>query len=260
MITQPSPTSTYFVFFSFVRKFVFQTAHWRDGARGGVGGAPTLSKSTLKRGISTSELSPSPRGVGSFGSFAEPGLPEESKSVSMGEEKEAADFVLVKSRPNKNFVFVPFADSEEYGVHFNEKGECADKGLLNLMVSIAKTLNLARFEADLHKDIEPDAKTFLMRMEAETQFMEDSMALVSVIHKIGITQKKITWRYLANVTMRHVTAPAASARRGLAEEVSSIMSGEKQMGGLSARLTSALTLTGAQSSTVSGPEGILASH
>jgi len=150
-------------------------------------------------------------------------------------EPEVAAMVLYKNRVMEKKKITPFQDLEDYGVHFNDSGECGDKILLNLLLSIVKSLGIDHCASETSKDLEAENKTYLQKMEVETGFVEDSLKIFDVIKKDGIKNGRITFRYLTHFSQRWLAAPQ-SGRQSLIEEITDIMSGTKTMGGFTTRL------------------------
>eukprot|EP00456_Euglypha_rotunda_P024141 TRINITY_DN19841_c0_g1_i5.p1 TRINITY_DN19841_c0_g1~~TRINITY_DN19841_c0_g1_i5.p1 ORF type:complete len:594 (-),score=57.08 TRINITY_DN19841_c0_g1_i5:145-1752(-) len=230
------PFQNLYKFWQFVKRFVFQTTHWRT-RNDGVPSTPSkLGRSTHGTSVAPDSMSDSRRAFSS----STPEKDEKTRGTSTPEKTSPdseTEFVLVKHRGTKNQAATPFAECEDYGVHFNEKGECGDKALLGLVLDVSKSLNFDKFDADLHKDIDVEGKAFLQKMESETQFMEDSLALLQALNRSGIVFGRITWRYLSNVVQRHLLAGTIAARKLILEEVTGVMSGDKQMGGFGSSLS-----------------------
>lgn len=196
----------FFELFPILKKYVFQTAYWQT--------LPFLGL-VFDKADATAEG-------------------DEPPSSPMQQQPPADvefETVLIKSRPNKtdrtwNSEGVEIKD---FGLHWQpqDTGGCVDVELCKKVHTLFVKLQVDKFNAELAQDKDKSEKEFLLRLQNEAEFWEDSGRFLGMMKREDISKKKLfTYRRLSFLCQNWVNSESRAARERLITQLTRLKAGQ----------------------------------
>lgn len=225
------------------RHYVFQTAYWQTNLDPNFKGGNTLM-TPIETGP-TDDWGDQEEGLGEQGGDGEEGFnqgwPRQARGNTMdsthknsfdGDDfmNEAGDiYVLYPYKPAK---YERRWDSEtvitDFGIHWDEDGNAADKVLLDKLCDLFKALGVAKLDLDLMGDISKEEKAFRTLGKKEFEFWDDSRDFITLIKRQDISEKKmITYRKFSHITQEYLNHPSGKGRKKVIKLLGKIKQGEE---------------------------------
>jgi len=138
------------------------------------------------------------------------------------------DFVLAKCRVlksdknlNDDSIEVPITD---FGVHWDEKGECVDIPLVKKVAALYKALHLDEVDQIAAASGVKGEREFLEHNAKESKFWNDAVKFMGILNRNSIdSYKLLTYRKLSFVIQDFVSSTSTKQRENMCHDMKTLM-------------------------------------